>query len=298
MEKIGNKIRKYRLEKNMTQSQLADGICTQATISNLENNSSLPSIANLLLIAERLSIKHTDLYEAILVNSSGYIDTFNKVKSLQREDNYIEANQLLKNAIDYSDLASIYEKKEYFYYFGVSSLRGLHDFSDAHYHFNQCLALSEVDDLKTLDLLATMGIAEAYDMCHQFDKADTYFIKAINQLEQVSSWKKSTHDRLDILEAYKKAATFYLKIAQYSLALSLSAAGINFYATENINQGLEDLLDIKEQSLFYLGDVELAEEYYFYAMALAKLNKNDKQIQLLREQIIKHGLKQYDYLNN
>lgn len=109
MEKIGNKIRKYRLEKNMTQSQLADGICTQATISNLENNSSLPSIANLLLIAERLSIKHTDLYEAILVNSSGYIDTFNKVKSLQREDNYIEANQLLKKAIDYSDLASIYE---------------------------------------------------------------------------------------------------------------------------------------------------------------------------------------------
>ncbi|WP_421000672.1 hypothetical protein ACOJIU_06520 [Carnobacterium maltaromaticum] len=89
-----------------------------------------------------------------------------------------------------------------------------------------------------------------------------------------------------------------MKIAQYSLALSLSAAGINFYATENINQGLEDLLDIKAQSLFYLGDVELAEEYYFYAMALAKLNKNDKQIQLLREQIIKHGLKQYDYLNN
>ncbi len=40
----------------MTQKELAEGICTQATISNIEKAGKVPAITLLLAIADRLDI--------------------------------------------------------------------------------------------------------------------------------------------------------------------------------------------------------------------------------------------------
>ena len=37
MKKLGEKIKNIRRSKGLTQNELAEGICTQATVSNLEN---------------------------------------------------------------------------------------------------------------------------------------------------------------------------------------------------------------------------------------------------------------------
>ncbi|MBC9789459.1 helix-turn-helix transcriptional regulator, partial [Carnobacterium maltaromaticum] len=46
--KIGEAIKKKRLVGGLTQAELAEGICTQATISNLESKGSLPTTSILL----------------------------------------------------------------------------------------------------------------------------------------------------------------------------------------------------------------------------------------------------------
>lgn len=51
---FGQEIRRLRVEKKMTQEQLADGICSTATLSKIENGGQVPSRQTFRLLMERL----------------------------------------------------------------------------------------------------------------------------------------------------------------------------------------------------------------------------------------------------
>lgn len=61
--KLQNNIKKYRLEKNLTQQQLAD-MCnlTKNSISSYERNEYTPCIIPLLKLCNALNVKVEDLY--------------------------------------------------------------------------------------------------------------------------------------------------------------------------------------------------------------------------------------------
>ena len=56
MKILGEKIRHYRKLRGISQSELADGICTQATVSLIEKKDKIPSMEILVRICERLGI--------------------------------------------------------------------------------------------------------------------------------------------------------------------------------------------------------------------------------------------------
>lgn len=66
MKSLGDAIKSGRLKRNMTQQELAEGICTQATISNIEKAGKLPAINLLLAIADRLDIEIEEFYAAAM----------------------------------------------------------------------------------------------------------------------------------------------------------------------------------------------------------------------------------------
>ena len=53
---IGNKIRALRIQRGLTQKQLAGELITRNMLSQIENGTALPSIGSLLYIAERLDV--------------------------------------------------------------------------------------------------------------------------------------------------------------------------------------------------------------------------------------------------
>jgi len=53
---VGNKIKKLRTYKNMTQSELADGIITRNMLSAIENSKALPSLTVLRMLADKLDV--------------------------------------------------------------------------------------------------------------------------------------------------------------------------------------------------------------------------------------------------
>ncbi|WP_325052396.1 helix-turn-helix domain-containing protein [Carnobacterium maltaromaticum] len=54
---LGDVIKEKPLAKGLKQGELAEGICTQATISNLEKKSGMPNLPILIAIANRLDIE-------------------------------------------------------------------------------------------------------------------------------------------------------------------------------------------------------------------------------------------------
>ena len=53
-QKLGDKIKLLRKELNMTQSELAGNEMTKSMLSQIENNSAMPSMKNLQYLAARL----------------------------------------------------------------------------------------------------------------------------------------------------------------------------------------------------------------------------------------------------
>ncbi|PWK07023.1 helix-turn-helix domain-containing protein [Tumebacillus permanentifrigoris] len=72
---LGQRVKELRLEKNMTQGELAEGIVTPSMISQIENGVSLPSYRTVAHIATRLGTTVDDLYQGLTFSKmqmSGY----------------------------------------------------------------------------------------------------------------------------------------------------------------------------------------------------------------------------------
>ncbi len=110
MTTLGDKIKEKRIEQGLKQAELAEGICTQATISNLENNTSIPTLSILLAIGNRLNIEINELSEYALEQSNPAVAIFKKVQNLRSQFKLKEAHDFLKKELNFEELKTNREK--------------------------------------------------------------------------------------------------------------------------------------------------------------------------------------------
>lgn len=295
---IGTIIKKKRTQLKLTQAELADGICTQATISNLEKKGNLPSISILLKITERLSIEFNEVYEYTLENQNKYSKVFKEIRHLCGRRQHKKAFQLLAEEVEFNQLDTIYEMKQYYYYMGITSLIGFNEFSDAIYYFNQALASDSGKSLDFLDVCAVNGIGVAYDENNEYDKALTYFEKSISQLDDLLAIIDTMNNSLEIAKIYYNTAAFYSKIGRYTQAINLCSLGIQLLQNESLSYFLDYLFYEKAFNLMKIGKQEEAEKHYLYALVLADIDNNQHIIDVVKSDLEKYNLNEYNYVNN
>lgn len=274
MINLGDKIKKSRLEKGLTQAELAEGICTQASISNLENNASVPTLLILLEISNRLNLEFSELSEYAIEQASPAVTVFKQVQNLRSQFKLKEAYTLMQE-LKFEDLKTNQEKKQYYYYVGVTSLLGYNKISDATYNFNLGLNLETDPQLEFLDILIMNGIGLAYFMESEHEKALTYFEKSLILLEGLLEQKNSSIENGEVLKVYFTSAKFYSEIGDYNRALSLCELSISLQKNLNMNYELDRLYYEKAFNLYQLGEQKGAKEYYYYAGVFSKISGNE-----------------------
>ncbi|WP_010050255.1 helix-turn-helix transcriptional regulator [Carnobacterium maltaromaticum] len=292
---IGEVIKRNRLEEGLTQAELAEGICTQATISNLENKGSLPTTSILLKITDRLKIEFNEIYEYSLNTHNGYNKVFKEIRKLCSKRGHKEAYDLLINSIDFNKLDTIYEIKQFYYFKGISVLVAYENTSDAIYYFNQALASESGNSLDFLDVSATNGIGIAYDIANEDDKAQTYYEKSLEQLDELLTIIDTINNSPEIAKIYYNTAMFYSKIGKYNKAVNLCSLGIQLLQDEDLTYYLEYLLYEKGFNLLKLKKTEEAEKFYLYAFVMADIHKNYLLLDVIKENIEKYNIKEYKY---
>lgn len=280
---LGDKIKKIRLEHGLTQAELADGICTQASISNLENNTSTPSLMILLEIGNRLNIELNELSEYAVEQVNPIYTIFKQVQDLRSQFKLKEACDLLNKEIDVKELKTNQEKKQYHYYLGITSLLGYNKISDATYNFNLGLQLEVEPQLEFLDILITNGIGLAYFMNLEENKALTYFEKSLTGLHEFVKRTVSLDESIEITKLYYTSANFYSKIKEYNKAINLCTLGIKVQQKYHINYDLERLYYEKAFNLAQLGKLTEARENYSFAESLAKMVGNDLVVEVIQK---------------
>ena len=294
MINLGDKIKKTRLEKGLTQAELAEGICTQASISNLENNTSVPTLLILLEISNRLNLEFSELSEYAIEQASPAVTVFKKVQTLRSQFKLKEAYTLMQE-LEFEDLKTNQEKKQYYYYVGITCLLGYNKISDATYNFNLGLNLETDPQLEFLDILIMNGIGLAYFMESEHEKALTYFEKSLILLEGLLEQTNSSIENGEVLKVYFTSAKFYSEIGDYKRALSLCELSISLQKKLNMNYELDRIYYEKAFNLIQLDERKRGKEYYYYASVLSKLSDNDVLSKVIKKDMLTFDLGFFPY---
>lgn len=100
---LGEEIKRLRKTNNLSQAQLAEGICTQATISGIEAGRGYPSVDILYILSIRLKVSLDYFFKILLNDAQGYIqDTERMLEDLMKKKDYKETFEITTNELKQS----------------------------------------------------------------------------------------------------------------------------------------------------------------------------------------------------
>lgn len=215
MRLLGSKVKQYRKQKNLSQQELADGICTQATVSLMEKKDKIPSIKIILQVCRRLNVSLGDILAGV---GSGLDEQFDAICLDLRQDKYTEMAARLDQVDVSTEAASAFDRERYHYYRGFAELTVEQRPDEAIFHFNLVLRRSFHMAWDLYAIIGNVGMASAYLMRQDRDQARYYLGETTSYLTNFEWHDESSFQRL--VWARYQIALMYLKLEQPQQALT------------------------------------------------------------------------------
>ncbi|WP_137624733.1 helix-turn-helix transcriptional regulator [Lactiplantibacillus pingfangensis] len=289
MRILGEKVRQFRKRKGMSQKELAEGICTQATISLIEKKSKIPSMKIMMKICNRLGIRLSDV---IVENDDQLYRTFKKIDSLIRHDQLEAANDVFTK-IRPKQLRSNTDKKQYYYYEGYIQLVLNDNPDEAIFNFGMLLNQFVKSSHDMFAILATLGTGLAYERKQSYDKAEIFVKQAVATLHTMDAQAMPIGDD-DYLQneilIYASAAQLYAKINFPEEALELIDLALKKAQESQSLYLLDRLYAQKAANEVVLNNVASAHDHYYVAYALSLVTHNEKLTQKITKEMAEYHI--------
>ncbi|AKP66389.1 helix-turn-helix domain-containing protein [Companilactobacillus ginsenosidimutans] len=282
MKILGEKIRHYRKLRGISQSELADGICTQATVSLIEKKDKIPSMEILVRICERLGIT----MNLVIVNDDSQIySIISEIKKLFYQDDYDGIVTKLDKLKDIN-INNKQEIKLIHFFSGLVEYEVEKNYDKAIFDFNRAMNVNIVS-VDMYDILINIYTAKAYVNKGSDDEAKVYY-------DQSKDLIKSSVEKIND-ENYRDSILIYANMSELALEL-----GDNESVIEYANEGI--YIARKEQSLFKLDsmycymaeagtkDGQKSDEDYIKAYVISSISDNKNMFDNLKSKISKMSL--------
>ncbi|WP_243673952.1 helix-turn-helix domain-containing protein [Lentilactobacillus kisonensis] len=204
-----------RKELGYSQSDLAKGICTQATISKFENNGKMISTKILSQLCQRLGISISEIFP-------NPIDTDSEVQHrLQTAEfdlittEYDEAIAILQS-INFETIINDTTKMTYLIIKGYGLALSNQGTDEAVFCFDQILNGYDEPHNTIYSQLAYVGLGIAYQQVKNLDKAQFYFAKMPKQLAE--------HPTDDVADVWKTLTMLFYTGSFYALIKDLKTS--------------------------------------------------------------------------
>lgn len=278
-EKFGEIIKELRKRKGLTQSQLAEGICTREYLYRVEKGQYVPSS----IILEALSYKLSeDLSQYLLLsNYNTPLQTIDIKKNLEKniyQGNYKNMAKQIAKARKLKDFELVENKQLLFWYDGIFTYEQNQNFAETLSIFIDALKLTkEFTQLQELyDVYCTLqeiriliSISKLYHDKNQFDKFVTLGIKLISKLKNhYSSYDESLYLRLNY-----NVSLGLLRMNRYEEALEYADIGIK-KALSTSTPSLLILAELQYQKgrcLHFLDKHDQAYKHFRFAMTIFEM---------------------------
>ncbi|WP_283595562.1 helix-turn-helix domain-containing protein [Limosilactobacillus sp. DJ3M12] len=243
----GDVLKQIRRKRGLSQTALAEGICTQATISLMEKQNRLPKMDILTAICERLNISSDRIVENEV---SGINETFNQIVDNLISRNFEDASALLKK-VHVKNLESDFDKQRYYYLVGMVQVES-NQIDEAIFNFELVLTQFATTSANIYLAMTTAGMALAYLKRGDKERAGRLTNRSVKLI-----------DNKKLIGSLYQWASIDCQIAELYLQLEDPDNAI-----EVANKGIE--LCREHDSLFLL------DELYLY-IGRSYILKNDKE---------------------
>jgi HTH-type transcriptional regulator, quorum sensing regulator NprR len=259
MVSLGHKIRQRRLEKKLTQTQLAEGLVSASAISQIESDKINPSYKLLCKLAERLEVP----LDFFLSEEEEYLEqsTSHKLaKTFLMANEYEKAVPILEKLLQ----SSIVSNTEIMVDLATCYIR-LNNFAPAHELLEQTIQISLKEDDNSTYLLS-------------LNKMGLLFFKQNNISLSIHYWQKTYDFYRDIesFDPFQKAEVCTNLAIAYSRVGKFDESARLFTESQDLIQGTSNL-QLLASNYMGLGatyyakkDYKMAEEYCQEAIVVYK----------------------------
>ena len=238
----GDVLKQIRRKRGLSQTALAEGICTQATISLMEKQNRLPKMDILTAICERLNIQPDQIVENEV---SGVNDTFNQIIDALTDQEYDLAKQLISK-ISIKSLNSDFDKQRYYYLLGMVQI-SQDQIDDAIFNFELVLTQFATTSANIYLAMTTAGMALAYLKRDDHERAVRLTDRAVKLIDN----KKLIGSLHQWASINCKIAELYWRLGEPEKALASAQRGIQLCRDR-------DSLFILDQLYLYVGRAYIA----------------------------------------
>lgn len=261
-----------RKEKGLSQIELSHGICTQATLSRFENHGQIPSMKILSQLCARLQLDVGDLFASVNTKEVATNKLLDKIEESIVTMDYELAEKLI-GSIQKEQLTD--EQKIHLLYLkGFTQVLQGKKVEDDLFYFNKILA-EQNENQDTYLHLAYAGLGLVYQKQEDIEKAEYFFIKAIQKIEKHQLEKME--DVWRVLMVLYHSAMFFTKNNNYKKSNDLLTKGIELCSQYHITYYLARLYyQLAMNSLGNNSNVEEVKVYLNDAAAFARINANDE----------------------
>lgn len=267
----GDIIRTVRKQKKLSQVTLAAGICTQGTVSNIENKNVCDSLEILDAICKRLNLS---LESVLDDNDEKLTSLLNRVEELCNTFKHKEAHSLLKStSINVADFQNKELEVRWLYFMGITNLLGYNNTTDSLFYFYRADELGDSNSVYAILSVNSLGIV--YEMANELDKARVYYEKSIDMLK-----KMTIKIPIEATKVFFNTAKFYSLIKNYETAYDLAIEGMALNQTYQSLYML-DLLAYEAAFNDFMRSPELKNPDFNSAKVFATFNNNESLLDVI-----------------
>lgn len=242
MKLRGDVLKQIRRKRGLSQTALAEGICTQATISLMEKQDRLPKMDILTAICERLNIQPDRIIEKEV---SGINDTFNQIIDALTDQEFDKAKKSI-DKIRVKDLNSDFDKQRYYYLLGMVQIKD-GNIDDAIFNFELVLTQFATTSANIYLAMTTAGMALAYLQRNDRERA----VRLTNRSVKLIDNKKLIGSLHQWASINCQIAELYWRLGEPEKALASAQRGIQLCRDR-------DSLFILDQLYLYVGRAYIA----------------------------------------
>ncbi|MEO5284818.1 helix-turn-helix transcriptional regulator [Limosilactobacillus sp. WILCCON 0053] len=217
MKLRGDIFKQIRRKRGLSQTALAEGICTQATISLMEKQNRIPKMNILTALCSRLDISANEIIENDDVSMTA---TFDQIGRLLAERQFEDAQTALQ-MIKVKNLQNEFDKQRYYYLLGMLQVQN-HQFDEAIFNFELVLTQFSTVSANIYLAMTTIGMAMAYEKIGSQSRALRLVERAMRLIDE----KKLTGGQLQWIVVYEYISGLYLALDQPQLSLNVAQRGI------------------------------------------------------------------------
>jgi Helix-turn-helix. len=270
-----------RKELGLSQKELSNGICTQATLSKFENNGKIPSLKILIQLCNRLGLSLDSIIGVTDGKSQRVIKQMNQAEFNLIIQEYDDSWGIIK-AIDPKDLEGDRNAlMQYYYLKGYLNVLDDGDLFDAVFDFNRILSELDIHGETIFTFLSFVGMGMVYAKQGDNSKSEYYFSKVFNDIYTMSIDDVSKIWRYINIIFY--CALYYSERNDLETANALLEYGVKVCAENHVTYYIARIyaqLAMNESRVN--GNNKKVRGLMNKALVFSEFNQNEKEIEVIK----------------